>query len=340
MTRLLSALILLLATIASARAETVAEFYRGNTIRFVVGSAAGGGFDQYARLLAPRLSVATAATVVVQNRPGGGGKTALNQVVRAEPDGLTIMIVNGVPAALAQITEAVAVKYDMRRLAYLGRIVASPWLLLVGSGSTYRSVADLLAAGRQGKIVTFAGMARVDGPTDTASVACMALRLECRMLIGFSGASEAALAVMRGDAEGLAVSDRGALDYAADGKLVPIAVLARERSLYLPDVPTIFEQAHLEPDQAFWIDFRAGLADIGRAIVTTPGTPPDRVRFLRRALEEAANDPGLLAKAEARRLPIDFASGEETETIVRKAIGDLPVERLEAIRHVLLEKFF
>lgn len=338
--RLLSALIPLLLAISTARAETAAEFYRGNTIRFVVGSVAGGGFDRYARLLAPRLAAATGATVVVQNRPGGGGKTALNKLVRAEPDGLTIMIVNGVPAVLAQVTGAAAVQYDMRRLAYLARIVASPWVLLVGAKSPYRSVADLVAASRTGKVITFAGMARVDGPTDTASVACMALVLNCRMLIGFGGAREAALAVMRGDAEGLAVSDRGAMDYSSGDKLIPIAVLARERSANLPEVPTVFEATQLTPEQAFWIDFRARLAEIGRAIVATPGVPEARVSFLRDAFEHAAADPDLLTEAEAMGLPVEFASGQKIEGIVRQAFQELPDGRLEAVRHVLLEKYF
>jgi tripartite-type tricarboxylate transporter receptor subunit TctC len=85
-------------------AQTADElFYRGKTVRLVVGYGPGGGYDLYARLIAPAIGRALSATVVVVNQPGAGGLTALDRVYRAEPDGLTIMIVNGTPSALAQL---------------------------------------------------------------------------------------------------------------------------------------------------------------------------------------------------------------------------------------------
>ncbi len=75
-------------------------------------------------MLAPYLEKETGATVIVENRPGGGGLTAMNQIQRDKPDGLTIGLMNGVPAALGQISESPAVRFDMTEMVYLGRVVA------------------------------------------------------------------------------------------------------------------------------------------------------------------------------------------------------------------------
>jgi tripartite-type tricarboxylate transporter receptor subunit TctC len=86
-----AAAIALALTPRPVRADGAAEYYKGRTVSFVVGSGPGGGNDSHARLLAPHLGAALGASVVVENRPGAGGLLALNQVYGAAPDGLTII---------------------------------------------------------------------------------------------------------------------------------------------------------------------------------------------------------------------------------------------------------
>ncbi|MGQ9370127.1 Bug family tripartite tricarboxylate transporter substrate binding protein [Azospirillum sp. ST 5-10] len=335
-----TAAVMMIAGAGLARAESAADFYKGEVIHFVVGYGPGGGFDQYARLMAPHLEKATGATVIVENRPGGGGMTAINQVQRGKADGLTIAIVNGVPAALGQITESPAVRFDMREMTFLGRVSAEAWTMLASGESPYRSLADMIAASRKGETLTFSGIGRADGPTDTAAVVCAALDLACKMIVGYKGSSEAALAAMRGDAAGFAVTDRSARDYAQGGKLVPVAIVGRKRSPLMPDVPTVFEAAEVPKDKAYLIDFRSSVADIGRALVTVPGTPGDRVAFLRQAVETVLTDPAVLKEAELKELPIDYAPAEQVKAAVDDAFGNLPEERLAIVRSVLLDKYF
>lgn len=336
-----AASVLLCSTLAAtAQDGPAAQFFEGQTLRLIVGAGPGGGFDQYARLIAPKLGEATGATVVVDNRPGGGGMTAINQVADAEPDGLNVMLINGVPAALGQITEAPAIRFELQQLPFLGRVAAEPWVLLVSKESGYTSLQDLVDASAAGTTVSFAGLGRTDGLTDTAAVACEALGLDCKLIVGFKGSSESALAAIRGDVTGFAVTDRSARDYSSDGSLIPVAVIGRERSTLLPDVPTIFEAVDVPQDKAFWIDFRAGIVDIGRALVTTPGTPEERLAFLREAFRDILSDPLFVAEAEERGLPIDYATGEEVEATVQAVFDALPADRLEAVRDVLLSKYF
>lgn len=319
--------------------EDPAAFYQGRNLIFVVPYGPGGGFDQYARMLAPHLEEKTGATVVVENRPGGGGMTAINQVARGDPQGTTIAILNGVPAALGQITEAPAVQFDLTELTYIARVNAEPWVLLVSAHSGYDSLDDLVQASQAGAELTFAGTGRADGPTDAAAVVCAALELNCRMVVGFQGSSEVSLAAIRGDVTGFAVTDRSARDYSTGSEdLVPVAVIGRERSDLLPDVPTIFEAADV-PEE-YWVDFRGGIVDVGRAIITAPGTAEERVEFLRQAFEEILTDPDVLAEAEEKGLPIVYASGAEVQQTIEEVLGDIPEDRLAEIRDVLIDRYF
>ena len=278
--------------------------------------------------------------MVVEYRLGGGGMTGINQVETANPDGLTLMLINGVPPALGQITESPAVRFKLQDLPFLGRVAAEPWVLLVSKESGSTSMQGLIAASEAGRTLSFSGLGRTDGPTDNGAVACEALALKCKLVVGFKGSSASALAAIRGDVTGIAVINRSALDFSSDGSLIPVAVTGRKRSDLLPDVPTIFETASILEDKALWIDFRAGVAEIGRALVTTPGTPADRIAFLRDAFEQILNDPKFRQVAKERGLPIDYASGQEVQSAIKKVFEGLPTDRLQAVRNVLLTKYF
>src|SRR5215210_1044612 len=86
---------LLFATQTSSAQDSEASYYKGKTVRFVVGYAPGGGYDLYARMIARVLARRLDAAVIVENQPGAGGIIALNGLAAAPPDGLRIMIVNG-----------------------------------------------------------------------------------------------------------------------------------------------------------------------------------------------------------------------------------------------------
>ena len=109
--------------------ESEQAFFAGKTVRFVVGFGPGGGYDAYARMLAPYLSKTLGATVIVENRPGAGGLLALNGVYIAPPDGLTMMIVNGTAAVFSQLTDLQGARYDLGKIGYLATLSAPPSLL-------------------------------------------------------------------------------------------------------------------------------------------------------------------------------------------------------------------
>src|SRR3546814_15936706 len=99
----------------------------------------------------------------------------------------------------------------------------------------------------------------------------------------------------------MAVSDGTARTLIAGGQLAPVAVLSRQRSTLLPEVPTIFEVATIGDEQAWWLDYRAGLTELGRTLIAAPGTPADRLACLRQAVDRVPNDPVVVAEAEATK---------------------------------------
>src|SRR6202163_2201403 len=125
---LLCALALAACAPAARAQDAERAYFGGKTVRMVVGYGPGGGYDAYARMVAPHLSKVLGASVVVENQPGAGGLVALNRIATAAPEGLTIMIVNGTGAALSQLTEQAGVRFDLGQFGYLGTVSASPWI--------------------------------------------------------------------------------------------------------------------------------------------------------------------------------------------------------------------
>src|SRR3979490_2784467 len=135
---------LALAMPAGPAQDAERAYLSGKTVRLVVGYGPGGGYDAYARMIAPHLSKVLGTSVVVENQPGAGGLVALNRIYTAAPDGLTMMIVNGTRASLSQLTEQAGVRFDLGQLGYLGTVSASPWMWLVGPNSTIKTPQDAM----------------------------------------------------------------------------------------------------------------------------------------------------------------------------------------------------
>ena len=328
----LVALGLSLSMSVSARAQDAAAFYKGKTVHFVVGLGLGGGFDAYARMIAPYLGQELGANVLVDNLPGAGGLLALNQIYTAQGDGLRLLIVNGTPAGLGQLIEQDNIRYDLAKFDHLGVISAYPWIWLASKQSGIKSVADALQAGRK---IRWGGTGPSDGPADGAAITCEALKLDCQTILGYRSSGEIALAMERGELDALYVSDSSAANYTQAGQVTPVASMARVRSALLPNVPTVYEQAKLTPDQEWWFDFRANLNDLGRILVTSPGTPPDRLAFLREAVRRALTNPALIAEGEKSQRFVAYQAPEKAVEITRKVLTAVTPEQKKRIRDVV-----
>jgi tripartite-type tricarboxylate transporter receptor subunit TctC len=314
----------------------VKAFYRANTVRLIVGAGTGGGYDLFARLIAPHLAKALGTTVIVENQPGAGGLGALNRFAVANPDGLRIIIVNGVAAAMSQIVQLSNVQYDLPKLGILGIVNAEPWVWLISPKLPERTLADMQRLNRQ---IMWGGSGLISGLADGAAMTCDALKLNCKIVTGYPGSNEVALAMSRGEVDSLYVSELPALNYVSSGSGRIIAALARQRVRSFPDTPTIFEAVELTAEQKASFSFRIALDELGRILMTPPGLPADRLAYLQDVVGQVLQDPGLIEEGERRQLYIDYRSPPQTAALIKTVYGSLTAERREKLKHITMQKY-
>ena len=311
------------------------DWLKGQTVRLIVGYSPGGGYDTYARMLAPLFEKRTGATVIVENKPGGGGMTALNQLVRGKPDGLSMQVLNGESAIMWQLVKQTGVAYDMSKVALLGRIQEEPHFMIVHP-KLPNTLKEIVAAGNK---VKFTATRRVDNLGDYAAVACEALKMNCQIITGYKGSKEAGLAVMNGEADALTISESSGFNYAKGGKTKIVVTIGHKRSAMMPDTPTVYEMFQLSPEQKWWFDFRLGVKAIGRCLVGPPGIPADRLAYLQKVWKEILTDPGAIANATKLRHQLSYESPDKMKAIVTDLLDNLPADKLEKVREVLSKKF-
>jgi tripartite-type tricarboxylate transporter receptor subunit TctC len=320
---------------APARAQDAGAWLKGQTVHLIVGYSPGGGYDTYARMLAPHFEKRTGATVVVENKPGGGGMTALNQMVRGKPDGLTMQVLNGESAIMWQLTRQTGVAYDMSKVAMLGRIQEEPHFFLVHP-SWPDSLKEIVASGKKLK---FTATRRIDNLGDYAAVLCQALNMNCQIITGYKGSKEAGLAVMNGEADALTISESSGFNYSQGGRTKIVTTIGHKRSELMPNMPTIYEMFQLKPDDKWWIDFRLSVKAIGRCIVAAPGIPADRLAHLQKVWKDILTDPAVIAEGKKSRHEFDYESPDKMQAIVRDLLEKLPADKVEKVRDVLVKKF-
>jgi tripartite-type tricarboxylate transporter receptor subunit TctC len=312
-----------------------AEFFKDKTIRLIVGYSAGGGYDLYARMIAPYLGKALAANVIVENQPGAAGMTALNRLYVSQPDGLQMMLAGGTAASMAQLVGEKAVRYDLAKVGYLGLVSRSPYVWVVAPGSPIKTPAD---AAKLGKRIVWGATGPMDGLSDGASFTCEALALDCKVLLGFKSTSEVALALARGEADAIYTSDPAAINYVRAGNARGVATMARTRSVFFPDLPTIFEAVPLKPEQQWWFDFRSNVDNLGRILIVPPGMAPARLTFMQEAARKALTDPELIAEGNRSRRIVDFQDPASTTRMAVSVVGSLTPEQRERIRAVVAKR--
>jgi tripartite-type tricarboxylate transporter receptor subunit TctC len=322
--------------VGRAAAQEPGAFLKGETVRFYVGFSPGGGYDAYARMLAPHFEKRTGATVVVDNRPGGGGLTALNQLVRTKPDGLTMMMLNGESALLGILTKQPGVAFDMTKVTTLARVAHEQHFLLVRPDMP-GSLKEIVASGRK---IKFSASGRVDNLGDYAAVLCEALQMNCQIIAGYKGSKEAGLAVMNGEVDALAISDGSGNDYAQGGRTKVIATIGHERSKFKPDVSTVYEMFSLAPERKWWLDFRLAIKAYGRVMVAPPDLPADRREYLEHVWRDILSDPAVIAEGERTQRPLSYEAPAKLNGVIRDVLQLLPADRLRDVNEVILKKYY
>ncbi|MPZ40538.1 MAG: hypothetical protein GEU95_21315 [Rhizobiales bacterium] len=323
---------------AQAQGDPVADFYKDKTVTILVGYQGGGGYDLYARLVAPFLSkhLPGNPTVIVQNMPGAGGlRAARNLVAVSAKDGTALgMLAQTLPFdTLLGYTPDI----DAGRFTWIGRAAMNVEVGVAFAKSGITSIDDA----RKREVPT----AGTGGTASSTVVPFMLNRLagtRFKLISGYKSANEALVTMERGEVDmvgaiGIATIMARHAARLKDGSIRIIYQSALTRHPSIPDVPTIGELGEGK-DERVMLDLFASGSAIGRALIAPPGVPPERAAALRRALAAALADPDLVALAKKSRVPLEPASGEELERIVRqvlaapKPIADKTKEVLESLK--------
>ena len=304
-------------------------FFHGKTVRMVVGSGTGGGYDVYARLIAPYLSKALDATVIVENQPCAGGITSMNRIYASPPDGLTMSFANGTSAAFAQITDQPGLRFDLAEFDYLATVGAPPGLWLVGPDPEATQLKDAIASK---KIWRWAASGPADGLGNGAAFTCAALKLECQIVMGYTGSNQAALAVTKGEMDAVYIPESSANHFVKAKQNFALATVARKKSRWFLDRPTIFEGLDIDADGQWLLDFLGGVEDLGRVMILPPHVPKERLAYLQRVVKEVLHDPQLIAEGERTERIIDYLDPQSTLANVRSVVSKITPEQKARVK--------
>jgi tripartite-type tricarboxylate transporter receptor subunit TctC len=326
-------------TVSVSQAQTQdaeKSFYAGKTVRMIVGSGVGGGYDVFSRLIAPYLGKVLGTTVIVENVPGAGGLVALNRLYIAPPDGLQISLVQGSMAAVAQLTGDQAARYDMTKFTYLATVGAPPGLWLVGPDSPIREVQQAIDARMKWRWASAGG---TSGLGIGAAFTCEALKLDCHIVQGYKSSADAGLAVTRGEMDAVYVPESSANHFVKTKQNWALATISRTKSQFFKDRPTVFEAAKIDADRLWAMDFLANLEGTGRLLMAPPGIPPARLAYLQAAVKETLHNPQLIAEGEKMERIIEYVDPASThKTVVSVVSGISPEQKARVLKLLSSEK--
>jgi tripartite-type tricarboxylate transporter receptor subunit TctC len=254
-----------------------AQPYPNRPITFVVPFAPGGLSDVPGRILAAIMQEQIAQSIVVENRPGASGVTGATSVLRAEPDGYTILV-----NALADVQNLhyLPVPYDpIKDFSLIGMVVDGPPLVLVVNAALpYKSVSELVADAKANPNKVSFG---TSGPATSPAIAVTQINaIAGTSIVGvpYRGSGAAAVGVATGEVQGAFVFYSNAKPLSDDGKVRALAVASPQRLATWPEIPTMAELGFTGVDHRGFV----GLAAPGH-------TPPAVVAFLNRHLNQAIN---------------------------------------------------
>jgi len=318
--RLTSMVALLVASSIPVGADPIADFYKGKTLRIVIGYAAGGGYDLYGRVFAEQFGkyLPGKPTVIAQNMPGAGSFVAARYLHDVAPkDGTAFGCVSQTLPLDAVMSGQKDL--DVTALPYLGRLVDNTDIGLGSPGAPFATFADA----RKGEIVVGATGGASPGYLVPAALLAHG-GAKFKIVSGYGGSNDVLLAMERKEVQlvgsiGLpSVLQRNA-DWILERKAPVLYQTALKRHPLLQHVPTIGELGTTEEGTAV-LRAIAASADVGRAIITTPGVPPERLAALRKAFEAMVNDPDFLDLMKKRTLEIGPAPGAHIDSIVREVV--------------------
>ena len=291
-------------------ASAAAQNFPTRPIRLIVPYAPGGNVDITARTIGPGLGEALGTSIVVDNRPGGGGNLGANLVARAAPDGYTLLMGSSGPLSINVIVFK-DIPYDsVRDFAPVSSVHVVPLVLLASQKSPVASVQDLIARARAapGKVTMASAGA---GTTNHFAIELFASMTGTRPLhVPYKGSGPALTELLGGQVETMVDQLTSSIGYIRDGRLKLLAVTGRKRSPALPNVPTLDESGLKGYEASTYI-----------GIAAPAGIPQPVLKRLNDAVRKVMATPDVVEKLRALGTEPGASSPEEFRRMIADELG-------------------
>jgi tripartite-type tricarboxylate transporter receptor subunit TctC len=323
--------------VSGASAAEPATFYQGKTVRIVVGLAAGGGYDLYARTLARHMSkhIPGNPAVVVDNMTGAGSIISANYLYKiAKPDGLTIgHYLGGI--ALQQLLGKPGIEFDALKFKYIGVPAQDSFIIGVHKAT---GIIDVHAWIASKQMVKFGGIGPGAGSDDIPKILAATINLPAQVVTGYKGTADTRLAFNNGEVQATSnawESTKSTWRNELESGTLRVVLQATLKSHpELKNIPVAYELAKTDEAKKLMATVLRANSPTVRPFMAPPGTPNDRVQILRKAFMDTWKDPELLAETKKAQLDLDPADGAELEQNI-KEIFTLAPAQIDKLKEIL-----
>jgi tripartite-type tricarboxylate transporter receptor subunit TctC len=308
-----------------ACAQTVADFYSGKQIALVIGYGAGGGYDLYARMLGRFIGahIPGHPTIVPQNMPGAGSRSAANWLYRVAPQDGTVIACLGQATPTDQALGQPGVQFDAGKFNWIGNLSLVNNFLFVSAASGVTTFAQAktkqLAIGATG-----ASSPSVLYPQVSNNL----LGSKFKIIAGYPGGGDINIAIERHELDGRGSDSWASMktthpDWLRNHTINVLFQVGPQREADLANVP-LWTDLAANDDQRQVLTLLSGDVAVGRPILTPPNVPADRVTALRQAFIDTMRDPQFIAAAKQANMEMNPMGGDELQQIVEQIVSSPP----------------
>ncbi len=330
------ALLVVLAAAAPAVAqqEEAQAFFRGKTLRLIVGIAVGSGYDINARLLARHMAahIPGQPTIIVQNQPGAGSLAMTNALYHTGPFDGTVMgaSFNGMPTT--PLLQPAGVRFDPVRINWVGSTNRETQVMYVWHDAPAQVLEDARA-----REIVMGGQAPGSTQFDYPVLANKLFGFKFKVVTGYESTPKIHLAMESGEVHGT-IANWSTLkaintDWITDKKVRILAQWALQKNAELPDIPLFMDLAKTDSERDALRLMLARL-EYGRPFFLPPDVPVARVEALRRAFDATMKDPAYLAEADKLKIDVEPLSGEAVAALVEQ-VSRTPADTVARVRAAL-----
>lgn len=309
---------------AAGGAALAEPHFGGKTIRLIVGSAPGGGYDTYARLVGRHLGghLSGHPTVIVSNMPGASGVQAANYLYSLAPkDGTVIGTFNKSMPTYQAVGQA-GVRFKAEEFSWLGCLSQTVDVVVVWHATGVTTI-----EGAKHKQIIMGALSKIGTMYAYPALLNALLGTKFKIVVGYESGTAVNLAMERGEVEGRGSNPWSSWKttsphWIADKKIVPIVQIGLQKDRELPNVPLLTELAQTDEQRRIF-EFVSSEA-IDRPFAAPPGVSSEVLAELRQAFDAMARDPAFLDDAQKLSLELDPLSGQRVAEIVSGVINTPP----------------